>query len=149
MGTISSFKTHISYTFCRQPVYSLYHGYNCSNLMLTKFIGTVSIFLNVTYIEHYNSFKWTVIFFQWINFINIFFFFLYMHLIRVLFQIAFSDSVKCTLSNIKIILSGWYSWILDKLLLEKDYCFPGYVLFCCDLSDLCLDLNLIFQSRTL
>ena len=42
MGIISSFypyKTHISYTFCRQPIYSQYHGHNYSYLMLTNFIG--------------------------------------------------------------------------------------------------------------
>ena len=33
-------KTHISYTFCRQPISSPYHGYNYSYLMLTNFIGS-------------------------------------------------------------------------------------------------------------
>ena len=43
------------------------------------------------------------------------------------FQIAFSDSVKSTLTK------------------EEDKCLPVYVLFSCNLSDLCLDLNLIFS----
>ena len=29
-----------SYAFCRQPIYSPYHGYNYSYLMLTNFIGS-------------------------------------------------------------------------------------------------------------
>ena len=29
-----------SYTFCRQPIYSLYHDYNYSYLILTNFIGS-------------------------------------------------------------------------------------------------------------
>ena len=42
MGIIYFFciyKTHISYTFCRQPICGPYHGYNYSYLMLTNFIG--------------------------------------------------------------------------------------------------------------
>ena len=34
------YKTHISYTFCRQPISSPYHGHNYSYLMLTNFIGS-------------------------------------------------------------------------------------------------------------
>ena len=64
----------------------------------------------------------------------IFFSFSYMHLVRISFQIALSDSVKFTRTNIENILSGWYYWIFDNLFLRS--------LFSCDLSDLCLDLNL-------
>ena len=58
----------------------------------------------------------------------------------MLFQIAFSDSVKRTFTDVQTIHYGRYSWILDKLFLKK-------ILFC-DLSYPCLDLNLILQSCT-
>ena len=38
-----------------------------------------------------------------------------MHLIRM----PFGDSVKCTLTNVQTILSGWYYWIFDKLFLKN------------------------------
>ena len=38
-----SYRTHISYTFYRQPIYSPYHGHNYSYLMLTNFKGIVVI----------------------------------------------------------------------------------------------------------
>ena len=41
-GFISRFcpnKTHISYTFRRQTIYNMYHGYSYAYLMLTNFIG--------------------------------------------------------------------------------------------------------------
>ena len=60
MGIISSvcpYKTHISYTFCRQPICSPYHGYNYSYLMLINFISNSymsDLFAKiVTYIEFY------------------------------------------------------------------------------------------------
>ena len=43
MGIISYFcpyKTHITYTFCGQPISSPYHVYNYSYLMHTNFIGS-------------------------------------------------------------------------------------------------------------
>ena len=46
---------YISYLFCRQPIYGLYHCYNYSYLMLTDFIGISYMrdcfCKNVTYIE--------------------------------------------------------------------------------------------------
>ena len=39
ISCVSSYKTHISYIVCRQPIYSPYHGYNHSYLMITNFIG--------------------------------------------------------------------------------------------------------------
>ena len=42
-----------------------------------------------------------------------------MYLIGMPFQIAFSDSFKCTLTSVQIISSGLYSWIIDRFFLKK------------------------------
>ena len=56
MGIISYFcayKTHVSYTFCRQPIYSPYHGYNYSYPILTYFIGNIILLIqSCRYIEN-------------------------------------------------------------------------------------------------
>ena len=52
---VRPYRTHISYTFNRQPICSPYHGYNHSYLMLTHFLGSSymsDVFCkNVTYIK--------------------------------------------------------------------------------------------------
>ena len=40
ISSFCSYMTYISYTFCRQPIYSLYHYFNYSYLMLTNFISS-------------------------------------------------------------------------------------------------------------
>ena len=85
-----------------------------------------------------------------------------MHLIRMSLQIAFIDSVKYTLTNVHTTLSGWFSWILDKLFLKKiniflsTFCSPTtraiFVWFKLDLSVLYISTffrMIIFVGETL